>query len=114
MIRFVAAVMLCATPAFAEWQQGELPLNPELHAWFNRLSSKLTAVCCNESDGRPAEAWDYVGDHYIVKVFGRTMNVPDAAVVHVPNRMGEAMVWTQPWGSDEPLAVVCFLPGPAG
>ena len=106
------AFVPCSTRA--DWNPGELPLDPVMHAWFNSLSSKLALVCCSEADGRPAETWDYDGDHYVVTVFGKTMAVPNDAVVQVPNRMGEAMVWTVPWGSHEPDSVVCFLPGPSG
>src|SRR5271155_4971678 len=86
---FIAALVLLGAAASADWNQGELPLNPQLHAWFNSLSSKLAPVCCNEADGRPAESWGYEGDHYVVTVFGRALTVPDGAVVQTPNRMGE-------------------------
>jgi len=50
------------------------------------------------------------GSHYRVKIYGEWLDVPDAAVVKTPNRLGHAVVWTDT--SEDAIRARCFLPGP--
>ena len=74
--------------------------------------------CCATADGTvPDEfTWDMGAKHYRVKVYGRWITVPDAAVIKGPNQLGHAVVWIaydDPVYEAEPiLSVRCFLPGP--
>jgi hypothetical protein len=79
------------------------------------------SVCCNEFDGRPPEAiWDLSDGsvpnvHYRVMLEGQWVNVPDEAVLDVPNKFGVAVVWySLTRGSDggqKSFFIRCFLPG---
>ena len=85
-----------------------------------QLKSKRS-VCCNEFDGRAPEAiWDLSDGaipnvHYKVKIEGIWVNVPDDAVLEVPNKFGTAVVWYSMtrYGDDKPPSffIRCFLPG---
>ena len=85
-----------------------------------QLKSKR-AVCCNEYDGRPPEAIWELSDgtipnvHYKVQIEGMWVNVPDEAVLDVPNKFGTAVVWYSMtrYGNEKPPSffIRCFLPG---
>jgi hypothetical protein len=109
-----AAFLLSSTPSFAEWNPGELPLNPAMNAWFNTLHSKAGDYCCDTADGSPATTWGTEGTGYTVTVYGKTFHVDDAQIVPSANRIGEPIVWTYPLGSHNPTGVRCFLPGSLG
>jgi hypothetical protein len=69
--------------------------------WFNSLSSKKAGSCCSNFDGRPPEAIVRTSDnHYRVMLEGQWIEVPDDAVLDVPNKYGKAVVWyTKSWRS---------------
>jgi hypothetical protein len=83
---------------------------PELGEWFKSLRSKGGAPCCDGSDAMSVESpdWDTKDGHYRVRLDGEWVDVPDEAVVDVPNRSGEAKVW--PYTGYQ-KGVRCFLPG---
>jgi hypothetical protein len=56
--------------------------------WFNSLSSKKAGSCCSNFDGRPSpEAIVQTSDnHYQVMLEGQWIDVPDDAVLDVPNK----------------------------
>ena len=62
--------------------------------WFNSLSSKKVGSCRSNFDGRPTEAIVPTSDnHYQVMLEGQWVDVPDDAVLDVPNKYGKAVVW---------------------
>ena len=100
---------LAASPALADMTN------------VNSLQSKR-AVCCNEYDGRPPEAIWELSDgsvpnvHYRVMIEHQWVNVPDEAVLDVPNKYGVAVVWysANHYGGDADKSsffIRCFLPG---
>lgn len=114
---FVLAFLL-PTLARAHWTG---PTDPTLHAWFDALASGK-GLCCSFADGLALDAPDWGTEQvagadgkmqvvYWVVVDGKKIDVPPEAVVTVPNRFGEAVVW--PF-SDESgnVQIRCFMPGP--
>lgn len=84
------------------------PLKP----WFESLRSKAGAPCCDGSDGvRLADPdWERNDKGDVrVRIKGRWYDVPDSAMVTVPNRAGAAMVW--PVGEGDGLQIRCFMFG---
>jgi hypothetical protein len=101
-------------PAHARDLNGEYQkANPELHAWFDKLASK-NGLCCSFADGHMVEPDDVDtaedGKHYKVRIDGQWIVVPDEALVSVPNKFGQAVVWpfTDSVGH---IQIRCFLPG---
>lgn len=84
---------------------------PELREWFGKLQSKKNILCCADADGYDAQ-WDTKGDHYIVFSPDGWVDVPDEAVVTVPNKAGVAKVWWY-WDGEghKTRKVRCFMPG---
>lgn len=85
--------------------------HPELNGWFNKLQSSK-GLCCDGSDALRLDDvdWDTKDGHYRVRLEGEWVDVPDTAVVTVPNLDGPTMVW--PYRNNGKLNQVrCFLPG---
>ena len=62
--------------------------------------------------------WESKDGHYRVRLGGEWIDVPDEALVTVPNRAGRTMVWPMPPGYDYeegggpvPPRIRCFMPG---
>ena len=90
----------------------------DMDNWFNSLSSKKAGSCCSNFDGRPPEAIVQTSDnHYQVMLEGQWVDVPDDAVLDVPNKYGKALVWySKSWrskvtGQEGDFYIRCFLPG---
>ena len=83
-----------------------------LKGWFDGLSS-ANGLCCSVADGRVLSSveWDNLGPNgsYRVRI-GKDdwIVVPDEALLTVPNKAGEAWVWTYP---GEPKRIRCFIAG---
>jgi len=88
--------------------------DPQTKAWFDSLASKK-GPCCSDADGYAVSDpdWETVGDHYRVRIDGEWYDVPDDAVITVPNRVGRTMVWPMRWpeGGKVTIEIRCFLPG---
>jgi hypothetical protein len=85
---------------------------PELDQWFKELRAKGGAPCCDGSDAHSVEDpnWEMKDGHYRVRLNGEWVDVPDEAVVAVPNKFGPALVW--PYEGDKAhQGVRCFMPG---
>lgn len=82
----------------------------ETKAWFDSLKS-LNGPCCSDADGTALSDvdWEARGDHYRVRVDGEWIDVPDSALVKVPNRIGKTMVW--PFYLQGRPQIRCFMPG---
>lgn len=87
--------------------------NSPLHAWFDQLASGK-GLCCSFADGVSIADVDWdtggAGGHYRVRLDGRWIDVPDAAVVTEPNRDGRAFVWPY-MDAEGNTQIRCFLPG---
>ena len=57
--------------------------------------------------------WESKGGHYRVRLDGQWIDVPDDAVVTVPNLVGRTMVWPVPMieGETNSMMIRCFMPG---
>jgi hypothetical protein len=84
--------------------------NPELKTWFDSLKSGK-GPCCSDADGTALSDvdWESRGGHYRVRFDGVWVDVPDDAVITVPNRVGRTMVW--PMYHDGKMTPRCFMPG---
>jgi hypothetical protein len=84
--------------------------NPELKAWFDSLKSGK-GPCCSDADGTAVSDadWKSGGGHYLVRIEGEWVEVPDDAVITEPNRVGRTMVW--PIRGYLGLTIRCFMPG---
>jgi len=81
-----------------------------LRAWFNQLASGK-GPCCSVADGQfvADPDWESKDGHYRVHLDDKWLDVPDDAVITVPNRAGRTMVW--PMGSEDRTSIRCFMPG---
>ncbi len=90
--------------------------NSPLKPWFDSLKSK-NGLCCSFADGAKVEDvdWDVKNGHYLVRLEGKWVDVPDAAVITDPNRFGSAVVWPvyniYADGHKEVDTIRCFIPG---
>lgn len=82
-----------------------------LKSWFDHLASGR-GPCCSDADGKTVEDpdWDVKDGHYRVRLDGNWIDVPDDAVITVPNLAGRAIVWPIQWGGG-PIQIRCFMPG---
>ena len=106
------------TAALLSWQHAVqardngqyVGLDPEMKRWFKGLSSEK-GPCCADADGSVIKDsdWESRDGHYRVRVGEEWVNVPDDALVKVPNRYGPTMLWLQYYdGHPVPR---CFMPG---
>src|SRR5215831_7161288 len=87
---------------------------PGVTAWFNSATSKISR-CCDESDGEEWAAKDDESHPYKVRILGKWVDVPEAALLirdreHGPNPTGTAIVWLW-WLNDGEPQTRCFAPG---
>jgi len=84
-----------------------------LKSWFDQLASGK-GLCCSFADGVTVEDvdWDTGGPNgnYRVRLDGKWIDVPEAALIKEPNKFGPAVVW--PYRDvDGVTQIRCFLPG---
>lgn len=84
--------------------------SPDLKAWFDSLRSGK-GPCCSDADGSAVSDvdWESNSGHYKVRIDGMWLDVPDEAVITVPNRVGRTMVW--PIQGSSGTVIRCFMPG---
>ena len=82
-----------------------------LKGWFGSLQSSR-GMCCSYADGRTITDadWEMSGNHYRVRVDGVWYDVPEAALVTVPNKFGQAVVWPFKDQTGQ-TQIRCFMPG---
>lgn len=85
------------------------PVADKMHDWFMTLES-AKGPCCADADGNIVmdADWDTKDGHYRVRIDGQWQDIPDNALVLVPNKYGPTMVWI--FG----LTIRCFMPGAGG
>jgi hypothetical protein len=86
---------------------------PEMQEWFNNLKSGKGFLCCSDADGTAVSDvdWESKDGHYRVRLGGQWIDVPDDALVTVPNRAGRTMVWPMPMIEGDTIKIRCFMPG---
>jgi hypothetical protein len=86
---------------------------PEMKAWFDSLKSDKGFRCCSDADGTAVSDvdWESKDGHYRVRLGGQWIDVPDDALVTVPNRAGRTMVWPMPMIEGDTIKIRCFMPG---
>jgi hypothetical protein len=102
--------MIGSTFPLSARDDGRYAQNP-LKGWFDSLKSQR-GMCCSFADGRTVTDadWEFRNNGYIVKVDGTWYDVPADALVEVPNKFGQAVVWPYT-DSDNKVQIRCFLPG---
>jgi hypothetical protein len=111
IILMIAFALALASPAPGrdDGRYGQSPLKP----WFDGLKSRDGVSCCSNADGLRLEdpEWEQTPAGFRVKLDGEWWEVPDGALITVPNRVGYAMVW--PAFDGGKLIIRCFRPGSA-
>jgi hypothetical protein len=102
--------------AFAR-DDGKYAQSP-LKSWFDSLQSEK-GMCCSMADGQTVEDpdWGTANGHYWVVIDNLKYEVPNTAIVKVPNKFGRAVVWPYMEISENgsmQKAIRCFLPGAEG
>jgi len=103
-------VLALGFPASARDPDGRYANSP-LKQWFDGLASSK-GLCCSDADGTALSDVDWQSNdgHYRVWLDGAWHDVPDDAVITVPNLAGRTMVW--PMRGIVGLTIRCFMPGP--
>ena len=115
MMGWIAATfILLAAPVYAH--VGE---ETELQLWFRSLHNGRGTPCCGYADGYLVldSDWKSANGHYVVRIDGSWVDVPDDAVITTPNLFKRTMVWPIRMWSDEGYqgtSIHCFMPGPLG
>jgi len=106
--RLVLFLMLFCGPALAR-DDGRYANSP-LKQWFDLLRSGK-GLCCSVADGYVVDDpdWESNSGHYRVRIEDEWVDVPDDAVITVPNKFGRTMVW--PMRDGKGLTIRCFMPG---
>lgn len=107
-------VLLIVSSAFARDRDGKYAqADPKMHEWFESLHSQK-GPCCSDADGSVVADADWRttpdGKHYQVRLDGQWMDVPDEAVLNIPNLYGRTMVW--PIRGYLGTSIRCFIVGP--
>ncbi len=87
--------------------------NSQLRSWFDSLQSKK-GMCCSFADGLTLKDvdWDIRDDgHYTVRLDDGWHIVPDDAVLTVPNKYGNAVVWPYKETATGDWKIRCFIAG---
>ncbi len=82
----------------------------DIKTWIENLTDDKGIPCCATADGVVPDAWEIGPGHYRVRIYSAWLDVPDAAVIKAPNRLGHTVVWID--ASEDVMGVRCFLPGP--
>jgi hypothetical protein len=85
--------------------------NSPLKPWFDHLASGR-GLCCSMADGETVSDpdWESKDGHYRVRLEGAWIEVPDDAVITVPNLFGRTMVWPVRYEGNG-IVIRCFMPG---
>jgi len=88
----IIGVAFLSQPSFGrdDGRYADLPLK----SWFDSLKSGK-GPCCSDADGSVVEDadWEARDGSYRVKIGNEWHDVPDNAVITVPNLYGRTMVW---------------------
>jgi len=117
MIRVTLGLLLTLflVPAFARDNGQYADVAPEIRKWFDGLTDSKGSGCCSTADGLRLKTdaldpeWECLVKKCRVKISGEWYDVPDDALLQVPNRVGYAVVWYV--FENGKLVVRCFLRG---
>jgi hypothetical protein len=106
------AILVCSlfvTAAFAHDHE-----HPENNACLAGLENKSGVSCCDGQDATRVDDadWDSKDGHYIVKLDGEWVDVPDNALIKGQGCPGPTRVWTMHMNGK--LYPRCFAPGAGG
>lgn len=87
----------------AEWGD----INQNQKDWFIQQHNKRGFLCCSSADGHPVD-WEIRSSKYWVFWNDEWKEVPDEAVIEIPNPVGRAVLWVS-----YDNGIRCFIPGPA-
>lgn len=112
-------VFLLSSNTFADPPPG--PIDPALHAWFERQKNMNGDTCCDLSDGHIISDDDVriVNGHYEINIEGSWYSFMDYAMrgnaLNDPNPTGHPIVWYRNMGGfDGGIVIYCFAPGTSG
>ncbi|MCS3975332.1 hypothetical protein M2191_000015 [Bradyrhizobium japonicum] len=117
-IAMSAVITMVMSPAPARDLEGRYRNSP-LHEWFESLASGK-GLCCSFADGHAVEDvdWETRDGHYRVRLPKTAdsklmvwVDVPDDAVITVPNKAGRTMVWPVYDELFLDISIRCFMPG---
>jgi hypothetical protein len=110
VVMLIFFTIMYVSMAFAHDSSGRVHTTPELNDWFNGLSSSK-GHCCSNNDGTSIDddSWESKDGHYIVRINNKWVEVPDEAVLRIPNKAGRTMVWFTE--RDSLIIIRCFIPG---
>ncbi len=82
-----------------------------LKPWFDKLASGK-GLCCSMADGETIADvdWTVKDGHYQVYLDKHWIDVPEDAVITVPNLFGKTMVWPIRY-YEGGISIRCFMPG---
>ena len=104
-------VLSFTVPTFARDYGQYNHIAPQVRDWVKGLKDRGGVGCCDTADGFPPEAvWDIGGGRYRVMIGGKWYDVPEAALILEPNRLGYAVVWYISINGE--IQIRCFIPGP--
>ncbi|MBT1516934.1 hypothetical protein KIP88_41810 [Bradyrhizobium sp. SRL28] len=113
-----AAIAMMMSPAPGRDLDGRYRNSP-LHEWFENLASGK-GLCCSYADGHAVEDadWESKAGHFRVRLPKSAnskemvwVDVPDDAVIKVPNKVGRTMVWPVYNELYPDISIRCFMPG---
>lgn len=109
-VMFALLMCLVVSGSHARDLDGRYASSP-LKPWFDALRSSGGSLCCSDADGTALSDvdWESKDGKYRVRIGGEWIDVPDDAVITVPNRAGRTMVW--PYYMQGHAVVRCFMPG---
>lgn len=108
----IVLALLALLPSVALARDDGRYAQSPLKDWVRGLKDKNSVPCCDEADGEEVEGWSTDGGVYRVKIKGEWHDVPDSALLAIPNRLGFARAWV--YFQDGKVRVRCFLPGAGG
>lgn len=109
---FCAGLVVAAIPleSLADWSRvaDEWPdVTQTQKDWFIKQHNKNGFLCCSSADGHPVD-WEIRSNKYWVYWNDEWKEVPDEAVIEIPNPVGRAVLWVTQYN-----LIRCFIPGPA-
>lgn len=105
MLRALIAVFALVVASHAHAHDG-------MHDDFLKsLTDQSGNSCCDGSDAFAVldPDWWIAGDHYVVRLNGQEIKVPEKSIVKQNNEIGVAKVW--PVFTFGKIEIRCFLPG---
>jgi hypothetical protein len=84
-----------------------------LRSYLHRRQFSACFLCCSDADGTAVSDvdWESKDGRYRVRLGGEWIDVPDDALVTVPNRAGRTMIWPMPMIEGDTIKIRCFMPG---